>query len=251
MKSLNSLSLDLSNPTWVKYLVAGQHDRLVTEALLDATQAEWEYILSILPQGWKTVFGILLVSGRDYRQAEQTVKALNQRLNPLEMSDQAITEILSLLPTTQWEKFQPSADASLDLLTRSESDVLRLDALVATLHYGHTDFWRNTRMDSYEPIRACGYALHPQWELDPSDSAYHWVLALHGKCLDQLDYSKPGVTAARHCFECDFPINAVQRLFDVLPYNYLKYLYADQLASFVASRFRGLHGPQYAIHRKG
>lgn len=241
MKSLNALSIDLPNPNWVKYLVAGQYDRLVTEALPAAAQAEWEQILSILPQGWKTVFGILLASDRNVRQAEQTVKALNQRLNPLEMSDQAVTEILSLLPTTQWEKFQPSADASLDLLTRSESDVLRLTSLISTLRSGHTDFWQKTHADSYEPIRACGYALHPQWELYPSDSTCHWVLALHGKYLDQLDYSKPGVAAARHCFECGFHINAMQRLFDLLPYTYFKYLYADQLATFLARHLRGLH----------
>ena len=105
MKSLKVLTINLSNPTWVKYLVAGQHDHLVAEALPDTTQADWDYILSNLPQGWKTVFDILLTSDRDVRQAERTVKALNRRLNPLEMSDQVITEILSLLPTTQWESF--------------------------------------------------------------------------------------------------------------------------------------------------
>ena len=248
MKSLDALSIDLSNPTWIKYLVAGQYDRLVTEALSDATQAEWDYILSLLPQGWKTVLDILLTPHFDYRQADHIIKALNRRLNPLEMSDQFITEILSLLPTEQWACFR-SVGASLDLLTRSESDSLRLTSLISTLRYGHTDFWQNACTDSYLPIRACGYALYPQWEPDLSDSAYHWVLALRGEHLDSLDYSKPGVAAARHCFECGFHINAMQRLFDVLPYNYLKYLYADQLASFLASRLRGLHGPQYAITR--
>lgn len=249
MKSLKAVSIELSDPLWVKYLVARQYDRLVMTTLPDATQVEWDYILSNLPQGWETVFDVLLSPDFDCRQADRIIKALNRRLNPLAMSDEYIAQILSMLDTNQWFCLRQSVGASLDILTRSKSGSLRLTALVDTLRYGHTDFWQHARTDSYLPIRACGYSLHPQWEPDLSDSAYHWVLALHGKQLDQLDYSIPGVSTAKDCFNGGYHINSMYRLFTVLPYTSLRYQSADQLASFLASRLRGLHGPQYAITR--